>query len=192
MIYSFTICITQRKWGNRQLVQVPSTSLEVLPNELFIEILSYLNGVDAVIAFANLNYRLQCLLNKYSQFFNFKSKRKAKFDYVFQQHDTRQWKSLQLSNDDHTPGQIDYFIKNYLFTECFLKVESLRIVKIKHIYKYNALIDLLIQYFTNLNVLTIESICGTTMSSYRLPKLKRLVISSCRNAEWIMVILFKN
>ena len=46
---------------------------EHLPDDLFVEIFSYLNGVDAVFAFSQLNYRFQCLIIKYCRIFDFKS-----------------------------------------------------------------------------------------------------------------------
>ncbi|CAF3179080.1 unnamed protein product [Rotaria sp. Silwood2] len=50
-----------------------SIFLEHLPNELFAQIFSYLNGVDAVFAFSQLNHRFQCLLSENCQFFDYKS-----------------------------------------------------------------------------------------------------------------------
>jgi hypothetical protein len=141
--------------------------------------------------------------------FDFKSISKAKFDLVLQQHDRLRWKSLQLSNDDDTPGQIEYFIENYPLIKHFSQLQSLSILKLKssdrlkilidHFislaistskppYTYEILVDQL-RSLTNLQSLTIESICGTAMTNLNFPKLKRLVLSSCRNTKWIMVIL---
>jgi hypothetical protein len=195
--------------GKKRSKQTSSTLLEHLPNEIFVEIFSYLNGIDAAFAFLQLNYRFQSLLFEYCQLFDFKSISKTKFDLVLEQHDRLRWKSLQLSNDDDTPGQIEYFIENYPLIKHFSQLQSLSILKLKSpdklkilidefrsllkstskpLYTYEILVDQL-RSLTNLQSLTIESICGTAMTNLNFPKLKRLVLSSCRNTKWIMVIL---
>jgi hypothetical protein len=162
-------------------------SLEHLPNEIFLTIFSYLNDIDTVFAFSNLNYRFQCLLFEYCRSFDFKSVSKSKFDIIFRQYNTKQWKLLKLFNDDDTPGQIEYFIQNYFITEHFSQLQSLSILDKTGRCRYNLLLYQL-RFLTNLNSLTMESICGTKMSHFNLPKLKRLVVSSCRNTKWILVI----
>jgi hypothetical protein len=62
------------------------------PDEVFIEILSYLNGIDVVFEFLCLNDRVQYLLFEFRQIFNLKSISKSKFDFIFREHDTRQCK----------------------------------------------------------------------------------------------------
>jgi len=96
-----------------------------LPHELIGKIFSYLNGVDAVFAFSQVNYRFQRLLLKYCQRFDFKSIRKRKLNYVFQHCDTNQWKSLRFSYDDNTPEQIEYFFEFYAHIKTFPQLESL-------------------------------------------------------------------
>ncbi|CAF3896529.1 unnamed protein product, partial [Rotaria sp. Silwood1] len=81
------------------------TLFENFPNELFIEILSYLIATDAVIAFSNLNHCFQCLIFEFCQSFDFTSINKNKFDIIFQGHNTNRWHSLKLSDDNNTPGQ---------------------------------------------------------------------------------------
>ncbi len=68
--------------GKKRSKQTYLALLEHLPNETFIEIFSYLNGVDAIFAFSNLNNRFQCLLYEYCQ-------------------------ALQFSDNDDTSGQIE-------------------------------------------------------------------------------------
>lgn len=99
--------------GKKRQKQNLSTLLEYLPNELFAQIFSYLNGVDAVFAFSQLNDRFQCLILKYCPFFDFKSISKIEFDRVFQHDDTKQCKSLRISNDDHRPDHLEYFCQFY-------------------------------------------------------------------------------
>ncbi|CAF1293921.1 unnamed protein product [Adineta steineri] len=66
-----------------------STLLEHLPNELLAEIFSYLNGIDAIFAFSQLNQRFQYLLNENCFFFDFKSISKFQFDFIFQHYSTK-------------------------------------------------------------------------------------------------------
>ena len=73
---------------NKQQNQNVYTLFETLPNELFMETLSYLTTIDAVIAFSNLNCRFQCLVFDYCQSFDFTSIGKSKFDLIFQYHNT--------------------------------------------------------------------------------------------------------
>jgi hypothetical protein len=68
--------------GKKRSKTIPPTLLEHLPNEILIEILFYLNGVDAVFSFSNVNNRFQCLLFEFCQFFDFKSISKTKFDLI--------------------------------------------------------------------------------------------------------------
>jgi hypothetical protein len=164
---------------DKLLKQNPSALFEYLPNELFGQIFSYLNGADAVFAFSRLNNRFQSLLVEFSQIFDFKSISKAKFDIVFRRHDTRQWKSLQLSNDDDTPGQVEYFLQTYFYVDHFFQLQSLSFVKMKAFNDYTLLTCL--PSLPNLISLKIASICGKKMSSFDLPKLKKLVFSSCTN-----------
>ncbi|CAF3596074.1 unnamed protein product [Rotaria sp. Silwood1] len=169
--------------GEKQSKPIPPTLIERLSNEIFIEIFSYLNGVDAAFAFSRLNYRFQCLLLEYCQFFDCKSASKVPFELVFRRHDTQQWKSLQLYDDDDTSGQIEYFNKNYSFVEHFPQLQSLSLLEMKTEHIYRLLYQL--RSLTNLNSLTIESICGKKCLNISLPKLKRLAFSSCRNTKWI-------
>ena len=173
-----------------QLINSP-TLLEHLPNEIFISIFSHLTGVDIVLAFANLNYRFYSLSNQYSYFFDFKSISKTKFDFILTQQQNKQlWKSLQLSNnDDEILGQIEYFCQLYSLDDVFPQLESLSLLNIRRICKNNELLNQLLSSITNLQSLRIEPICGTLLSHFYFLQLKRLVINSCRNLEWMKVRL---
>ncbi|CAF3639660.1 unnamed protein product [Adineta steineri] len=103
------------------------TPLETLPNELFLEIFSYISGVDTVHAFSGLNNRFQCLISDYCRTFNFESISKAKFDYIIRQHDIHQWRSLHLSDNDKTPGQVVYFFRLFSFVEKYTQLKTLSI-----------------------------------------------------------------
>jgi hypothetical protein len=118
------------------------TLFENLPNEIFVEILSYLAATDAVIAFSSLNYRFQCLIFKFCQSFDFTSISKKKFDIIIQSHDTNQWHSLKLSDGIKTPGQVKYFFENYSLINNFSQLQSLSIVEIKRFNRYPLLSQL--------------------------------------------------
>lgn len=116
---------------NELQIQNSSTFLECLPNKLFVKIFSYLNGIDTFFAFSNLNNRFQSILFKYCQSFDFKSISKTKFDFILQGHHFQQCKLLRLSNDEYTPGQIEYFFQSYSLTNLCPQLESLSLLKLK-------------------------------------------------------------
>ncbi|UJR16639.1 hypothetical protein I4U23_003539 [Adineta vaga] len=166
-----------------------STSLEYLPNEIFISIFSYLSGVDTVLAFSNLNSRFYSLSNQYCYFFDFKSISKTKLDFILTQQRNKQfWKSLQLSNnEDETPGQIEYFCQLYSLSNICPQLESLSLLNIEQIHNNEELLTQLLLSSSNLQSLTIEPICATVLSNINLSQLKRLVIHSCKNIGWMKV-----
>ncbi|CAF0993115.1 unnamed protein product [Adineta steineri] len=158
--------------------------IEDLPNELFVGIFCYLNGVDTVFAFLSLNNRFQKLLRKYCKVFDFKSSSKLQFDTIFDQYSTKRWKSLQLSNDDQTSGQIEYCFQRYPLSVYFTQLEFLSLLKMKTS-DLSILSEL--SFLTNLTSLKIGFICGEIISMYDLSdlkQLKRLVITSCFNTRW--------
>jgi hypothetical protein len=171
--------------ASKQRNQNIFTLFENLPNELFIEILSYLTATDAFIAFSYLNYRFQCLILKFCQSFDLTSISKSKFDIIIQSHDTNRWDSLKLSDDDKTPGQVKYFFENYSLLNNFSQLKSLSIIKMKPSNQYPLLSQL--RFLTNLVSLQIESICGCSFSEFDLPRLKKLTFSSCTNTSWLKV-----
>ncbi|CAF4380775.1 unnamed protein product, partial [Adineta steineri] len=88
-----------------------STIFERLPNELHIEIFSYLLHVDIVYAFSQLNNRFQNLILNHCHTFDFKSINSTKFKCIIRQHQPERWRYLRLSNETETPGQIIYFFR---------------------------------------------------------------------------------
>jgi hypothetical protein len=162
-----------------------TTLFEWLPNELFVEIFSYLSDVDTVCAFSRLNQRFRCLTLNYCDTFDFKSVSKAKFNYVLQQHDIHHWRSLRLSDDDKTPGQITHFCQLYPFAE---HISELEVLSINNMKSTTALIILpQLQSFTHLVSLSIGYVCGKAIPLLEMPTLKRLVISSCMDSNWMKV-----
>lgn len=180
---------TSKEMNKEQSKQTCTTLLEHLPNELFVKIFSYTDGVDTIVAFSQLNNRFQHLLLEYGQSFYFKSVRKTKFDLVLQQqHPILACKSLQLSNDDHTPAQIQYFCECYSLVDLCPHLQFLSGLKMEAIYGYTFLLEQL-ELLSNLTSLTIESECGETMPKFHLLNLKRLVLKSCTNTRSIKVSL---
>jgi len=161
------------------------TSFEQLPNELFVEIFNYLTGVDTVYAFSQLNTRFQSLLINYVNLFDFKSISKAKFDYVIQHHDIHQWRSLHLSEDDETPGQIRYFCQYYPPHLYVSQLQSLCALNMTAKYAQKFVSQLI--SFDHLVSLEIGNICGENIQAFELPSLKRLVVTGCKHTAWMMV-----
>ncbi|CAF4956639.1 unnamed protein product [Rotaria sp. Silwood1] len=157
--------------------------LEQLPNEIFLEIFQYLNGVDITYGFSQLNTRFQCLLIKWVNKFDFKSVTKDKFYYVIQHHNMHRWRSLCLCDDDKTPGQIRLFYQLFPLAENVSQLQSLSILNMKPKFATDILSQLV--SFNNLISLTVTTICGEDIPSFELPSLKRLVVTGCKCNDWI-------
>ena len=174
-----------RKMVARKRFKRDSTLLEYLPNELFIEIFSYLSDVDTVCAFSRLNQRFHYLILNYCYNFNFTSVSKVRFDYVIRQHDIHRWRSLCLSDDDHTPGQINTFLSIVSFAEHISQLKALSMVNMQTNTAFG------IFFTTNIMPtscsLSIGSICGKTIPLLELSSLKHLVIVSCMHTSWMKV-----
>lgn len=162
-----------------------STSVECLPNELFVEIFGYLNGVDAVYAFSQLNIRLQNLLNSYVVDFDFQSISKTKFTCILQVHTLEQCRSLRLSDDDKTPGQIELFCQLLSFPHRLSQLEYLSVLNMSHVdaQEFLPIIPLL----KNLTSLSIDTLCGSQIQPFVLPTLKNLTFAGCQDTLWLMV-----
>jgi hypothetical protein len=161
------------------------TSLEQLPNELFIEIFAFLNGVDIVYALSQLNTRFQFLLIQYVNIFDFKSISKSKFHYIIQHHDIHQWRSLRLSEDDETPGQIRLFCQLYPPHQYISQLQSLCALNMTFKYAGEFLCQLV--SFDHLVSLEIGNICGENIQPFQLPSLKRLIVTACKHTAWMRV-----
>ncbi len=161
------------------------TLIEYLPNELFLEVFNYLTDVDAVCAFSRLNTRFQSLTLDYCYTLDFQSVSKAKFDYVIRQHDIHRWRSLRLSDDDKTPGQVTHFCRLFSFAKHISQLQTLSLI---HIKSSTALIFLpQLTSFTHLVSLSLGSVCGNSIRNLELPSLKHLVINSCMHSKWMTV-----
>jgi hypothetical protein len=110
--------------------------LEYLANELLMEIFEYLTTIDLLHIFHYHNSRFNTLLFKYFRGYNldFRSISKQEFDIFIRQ--SFPWiidriKSLYLSNNNETPGQIDTFFSTHHFSlQQFHYLQSLSIIVI--------------------------------------------------------------
>ncbi|CAF3972744.1 unnamed protein product [Rotaria sp. Silwood1] len=159
------------------------TVLESFPNELFVQIFSYLTSVDTIIAFSNLNNRFQCLVFTYCQTFDLISINKKKCDFIFQFYETNQWKSLRIPNNDQRPFWIDYFMENYFSIKNFSQLQTLSMGQLND--RTQQLFFSLLPSLTNLISLSIDSLCGKDILPFDLPKLQKLIFGSCENIDWI-------
>ncbi|CAF1512371.1 unnamed protein product [Adineta ricciae] len=162
------------------------TEFETLPNELFLEMFGYLTCIETVWAFARLNNRFRNLTLEYCRTFDFKSISKTKLDYITQQHDIRRWKSLRLSDDDDTPGQVTYFCQILSFANNLSHLEALTVVNTQCTITNSLLSQ--ITSFQHLVSLTIGSICGKNLPCINLVSLKYLSINSCMHTIWFQKI----
>ena len=166
------------------------TSLEQLANELFLDIFDYLTDVDIVYSFSQLNTRFQTLILNYCHTIDFKSISKSRFDIIIQQHHPKYWRSLRLSNDNETPGQIEVFARLYPFDQHLLHLQSISFIHIQPNY-HNVFLSQL-HSLIHLVSLTMKSVCGKYLSRINLPSLKHLVVSSCAYGDWMMVRIYNN
>ncbi|CAF1989979.1 unnamed protein product [Rotaria magnacalcarata] len=164
--------------------------LESLPNEMFIEIFYYLLDVDIVYAFSKLNKRFQNLITNYCSAFDFKSVNKAKFDYIIRQHDVHRWRSLRLSDDDITPGQVAHFCQLCSFPENVSQLKALSVVNIK--LNSASLLTPHLTSFNQLVSLSIGHVCGKNIPLVELPALKYVVVNSCMHSNWMKMLQLKS
>jgi len=88
-------------------------SFEILPDELLLIICSYLNGIDVLRAFYDLNTRLNSTINYYAKQMNLSRIRYSQFNQycnmLIQTNLGLQLKSLSLSNNRMTSNRIMLF-----------------------------------------------------------------------------------
>ena len=164
------------------------SSIEILPNELFLDIFSYLSNVDVVYYFGRLNQRFrQLTLNCYDRF-DFTSTNKIQFDYITRKHYMDRCRAIRLSDDDRTPGQITYFFETLPIVKCLAELESLEVINMQPQTALRIFPELI--SFSRLVSLTIESICGKLLPDLSLPLLRHLTINSCIHTQWMKVRSF--
>jgi hypothetical protein len=162
-----------------------ATVLECLPNELFLEIFQFLSGVDAVCAFGQLNRRFRSITRSYCDSFDFASISKGKLNHVIRCHDVHRWRSLRLSDNYQTYGQVSYFNEFFSWSKDFSELQRLSIIHMKPQFsevrfsEFNTLVHLV--------SLSLGSVCGKNLPILELPALKYLQIQSCLHCHWMQV-----
>ncbi|UJR10298.1 hypothetical protein I4U23_014504 [Adineta vaga] len=154
------------------------------PTNFFLEIFAYLTSIDVVYSFSQLNNRFRHLLINYVNNFDFESVSKVKFDYVTQHHDIHSWRSLRLSNDDKTPGQIKLFCQLYPPPRYLSQLQILSLLNMHH--NFNKETFFQSGSFDQLVSLTISDICGEHMPVFQLPSLQQLTVVGCKHTCWLM------
>ena len=159
--------------------------LEDLPNELFIEVLTYLTSIDIILTFGKLNHRFQSLITQYCKRFDFQFINKFQCDSIFRVQNTNQWTSLRLSDDDQKPFWIDHLLENYISKNNFSQLQFLSVGSLKD--NARKLFFSMLSSLPNLVSLSIDSVCGEDILPFDLPKLQKLVFGSCLHIDWIQV-----
>ena len=109
-------------------------NFELLPDDIFLDLFDYFNGIDLFNVFYGLNSRFNRLLyQQYRTFrFNFHSISKQKFDMICQKYlplISDHVISLCLSNDNDTPQQIELFYSYFPSIQQFRNLRSLSLSK---------------------------------------------------------------
>ncbi|CAF1089032.1 unnamed protein product [Adineta steineri] len=109
-------------------------NLESLANELLLDLFEYFSMTHLLQSFDNLNIRFNNLISLYYQThtLNLQSISKYYFDLICQKYIpsiTNRINSLQLSDDDDTPQQIDLFFSYGLSFRHFSHLKSLSIYR---------------------------------------------------------------
>lgn len=145
-------------------------NFESLPNEIIFDIFDYLNGTDVFHAFYDLKFRFNDLLHKqYRTFhFNLDSISKHQFDILCHKHFPiiiNQIKTLNLSNGNRTPQQIDLFLSHILSLNRFTYLRSL---SLSYLYTYETIMKIIDQchQLCNLNHLKFNSCSFTVKQMY--------------------------
>ncbi|CAF1051607.1 unnamed protein product [Adineta steineri] len=132
-------------------------NFELLPNEIFLDLFDYFNGMDLLHTFYNLNFRFNFLL--YKQFrkykFDFNCISKRNFDLICQHHLSfiaDRIITLCLCNSEDTPEQINVFLS---YIPSFKQFIGLRALSIGYIHSYEILLKILDEchYLCNLTSL---------------------------------------
>ncbi|CAF1417343.1 unnamed protein product [Adineta steineri] len=127
-----------------------------LPWEILHQVFDFLNTTDLLHAFNGTNPYLDSILQSYHRIqLNFKSIKKSLFHYICERVYPEQIQSLVLSNDEHTPKQIQLFMLHLPLINC-INLQSLTI----HGIDDANLLCLMISYLENhtkLNFLSISS-----------------------------------
>ena len=114
----------------QDVIEKNKMNFELLPNEIFLDLFDYLNGVDLLYAFYGLNTRFNFLLYKqYRTYrFQFGSISKRKFDMICHQHlpfIADRIIAFRLFDSDETLGEINLFLSYIPSFNQFTYLQSL-------------------------------------------------------------------
>ena len=132
--------------------------IEQLPAELLYRIFDYLKFSEIFTSFSNLNVEFNRYLIGFDRYkLDFRSVDRFEFDFVCNSISPRNVRSLILSDDKQTPGQISLFLSRFQIRQ-FTRLQSLKLIEIEqhHLLTFIQQIRL-----TNLICLTIETRCGS-------------------------------
>jgi hypothetical protein len=162
--YLTELSLLEQEIDNDRIVEL----LPLLPNEIFLDLFDYFNGIDLLRGFYGLNSRFNVLL--YKQFrsyrFRFDSVSKRHFDLICQQHlpfIMNQVIALHLSDFRETPEQTFLFL---FYIPSFRQFTHLRSITLFSLRSYEILLKLLdqCQHLSHLNHFKLYS-CSLSNSS---------------------------
>ncbi|CAF0892252.1 unnamed protein product [Adineta ricciae] len=107
----------------------PHLLLDQFPVEIIFNVFSYLSASDILRSFHDFSRYLRQCIRSYDQFkVNFKSIFKRDFDFIWRVLRPDQILTLTFSDDEETPGQIDYFFTLFpAFDQTFTRLEHLQL-----------------------------------------------------------------
>ncbi|UJR32961.1 hypothetical protein I4U23_020424 [Adineta vaga] len=107
-----------------------STHFDHLPVEILHMVFQYMSNNDVIRSFYNLSSYLNAVLNQYClHTLNFQSTSKSCFDFLCDHLELSRILSLTLSDDIHTPYQVQLFFNRFKLRD-FINLQSLRLLSI--------------------------------------------------------------
>lgn len=105
--------------------------LDLLSAQLLHTLFTYFLAHEILFSFSDVSDHVNTILVSYSAYqLDFKSIRRADFDFLCHRIRPEQVISLKLSNDDDTPGQTELFLSRFRI-EQFTHLRSLKLIKIE-------------------------------------------------------------
>ncbi|CAF0913349.1 unnamed protein product [Adineta ricciae] len=106
------------------------TYFDHLPVEILHMVFQYMSNSDVFYSFDALSPYINAVLNEYcSRTIDLRCISKSRFDFICNHLDLSRIISLTLSNDDHTPQQVQLFFTRFRL-EDFLNLQSLTLLSI--------------------------------------------------------------
>jgi len=165
-------------------------SFEILPDELLLIICSYLNGIDVLRAFYDLNTRLNSTINYYAKQMNLSRIRYSQFNQycnmLIQTNLGLQLKSLSLSNNRMTSNRIMLFTEQvWPLNEKLPNLECLALSKIDYDELNMFLTNLMsFEKLTELSITYDGSFCDKPVSEIfrnlikNIPSLRKIIFTN--------------